>query len=545
MNEFRQFLGLKQFKTFEEWNPDPEIASAARRLYGHIDNLELYAGLQCEESMPLKPDAIALVRGDRYFSTDFTSRNLTAWGYRDCQRDPHNGGFGGELPKLLMRHFPRHYPSNSIYGCFPFFIPEKMRQSLTAQGLSGDYRFERPTPTREVKILNTCTGIKYVLNDPARFPTVYDMKGGGYGFFLCFDEAAQHSPDRAQALHALFPSDQSLTEYREWYRESTIQKIKERSWTYDGLSDNYIDIVKSVINATSVHWAADRLCGLPLKTKDHPEGLYTEHEIYDMHTVTYTFIGIGESEAKFSQRWAAIQAGGVLQALVAKSVLQVAPESEQNFLMRFISRVSNFFCPPSRKAYYPFLHKPAESGLPINELVANVIGIAVGSSVNYAQAAVHVVDFYLSDTRAQERIAIIELVKRDDSNSVETLYGYVREAMRLNPQYGGRWRDVAADSSIPQGPELPALEFEDLTAPNFLRIAIGLPESDGRRPLASTITEIVKVVFGLKNVRRVPGAAGSLAGFQTIVNETQTNIYLTPYETTSPWPGSMYLVYDD
>jgi linoleate 10R-lipoxygenase len=26
MNEFRKFLGLKQFKSFEEWNPNPEIA---------------------------------------------------------------------------------------------------------------------------------------------------------------------------------------------------------------------------------------------------------------------------------------------------------------------------------------------------------------------------------------------------------------------------------------------------------------------------------------------------------------------------------------
>ncbi|KAG6877819.1 hypothetical protein C0993_003603 [Termitomyces sp. T159_Od127] len=43
MNEFRKFLGLREFKTFEEWNPDPEIAGAARRLYGHVDNMELYA----------------------------------------------------------------------------------------------------------------------------------------------------------------------------------------------------------------------------------------------------------------------------------------------------------------------------------------------------------------------------------------------------------------------------------------------------------------------------------------------------------------------
>jgi hypothetical protein len=57
-----------------------------------------------------------------------------------------------------------------------------------------------------------------------------------------------------------------------------------------------------------------------------------------------------------------------------------------------------------------------------------------------------------------------------------------------------------------------------------------------------TIAEIVKVVFQLKNVRRAAGDPGKLAGFKTIINETETNVYLTPYGTTSPWPGSMYLV---
>ncbi|KAL0059840.1 hypothetical protein AAF712_013377 [Marasmius tenuissimus] len=53
MNEMRKWLGLKEFETFEEWNPDPEIANTARRLYKHVDNLELYTGLQCESTMPL------------------------------------------------------------------------------------------------------------------------------------------------------------------------------------------------------------------------------------------------------------------------------------------------------------------------------------------------------------------------------------------------------------------------------------------------------------------------------------------------------------
>ena len=104
-----------------------------------------------------------------------------------------------------------------------------------------------------------------------------------------------------QALHALFPEKNSLDEYRTWYRDSVIQKIKERSWKYEGVPGTYIDIV-NVINATSVHWAADRMvrfsllqfifasesncqffqCGLPLKTKENPSGIYTEQEIYDM-----------------------------------------------------------------------------------------------------------------------------------------------------------------------------------------------------------------------------------------------------------------------
>jgi linoleate 10R-lipoxygenase len=50
-----------------------------------------------------------------------------------------------------------------------------------------------------------------------------------------------------------------------WYRDSVIQKIKERSWTYEGVPGTYIDIV-NVINATSVHWAADRMVRFPFAT---------------------------------------------------------------------------------------------------------------------------------------------------------------------------------------------------------------------------------------------------------------------------------------
>jgi len=88
MNEFREYLGLQPFHDFEAWNSDPAIAEAARTLYGHIDNLELYPGLQAEEIILPGPgsglccgytmtrailgDALGLVRGDRFYTTEFT-----------------------------------------------------------------------------------------------------------------------------------------------------------------------------------------------------------------------------------------------------------------------------------------------------------------------------------------------------------------------------------------------------------------------------------------------------------------------------------------
>ncbi|KAJ3760774.1 heme peroxidase [Lentinula raphanica] len=599
MNEFRQYLGLKTFDSFEEWNPQPEIASAARRLYKHIDNLELYTGLQCEATMPLSEglrfacgytmtrailgDAIALVRGDRYYTTEFTPANLTTWGYQDTMRDPNNGGLGGNLPKLLTRHLPRHYPFNSVYACYPFFTPQKMKDSLTRQKIADRYTFTRPVPAKIPKVLNTFTGIKTVFNDPARFHTAYEMSGlgNGYGFMLAFDaDVKKHDADKALALHALFPTQDSLDSYRRWYRENAIQRIKERSWVYDGVPGNYIDIVNDVINVTSVHWAADRLCGIDVKTKDNPSGIYTEQEIYDMFALLFTwvpifqkltFLSFGDNEHLFSLNMAAFQAGGVIQALVAKAILEVAPSSAPNALISVASRVKNYLWPATAKPYYPFLSKLSDTGRPVNELVANVVSLAVGSSVNYAQAAVNVIDFYFDDERAPERAKIIDLAKANDDNSTELLRGYVREAMRLNPQYTGLYRDAVVDATIPQGPGLEPLNIKagdriwasfknahrnpaefpdplkvDPTRPKsaYNLNGTGFHQCPGVTYAEQTIAEIVKVVFSLKNVRRAPGNAGKLGGFTIVKDETETNMYVKPNGILTTWPGSMYLVYD-
>ncbi|EIM82504.1 heme peroxidase [Stereum hirsutum FP-91666 SS1] len=593
MNEFRRYLGLKAFASFEEWNPDPVIASGARRLYGHIDNLELYTGIQCEALMPLTPglrfaagytltravlgDAIALIRGDRFYTTDFTPANLTAWGFTDTLRDPNNGGFGGKLPQLLTRHLPRHYPFNSVYSCFPFFTPQKMKQTLTRMEIAQNYTFDRPQPAPVTKVLNTFAAIKKVFGDPKSFPNMYDMKGlgPGYGFMLAFDDNPKHDSDRTMALHALFPSKDSLDQYRAFYRDGVTKRIKERSWKYPNVEGTYIDIVTQVINSVSVEWAADHLCGIPLKTKENVSGLYTEAEIYEMFADLFqlAFLAFGDNENGASLRWRSTQCGGVISAMIAKALLGVAPGTASNTLVSVVATVASYFNAPPDKPYVAFLRKLAESGKGINAVIANVIGLAIGSSVNYAQAAVHVVDFYLDDAHAKEREVIIKLAQKGDSDvgSLQLLRGYVREAMRLHPQFVGLWRKSAVSTRIQQGSGYPDIEVkpDDIIFasfknahrnpddfPNPMNIdpsrnktsynlnGCGFHGCPGVTYAEQTIAEIVKVVFKLKNVRRAAGNAGKLQSFVDIVNETETSVYMSPNGTLSPWPGAMHLVYD-
>ncbi|GLB40814.1 putative heme peroxidase [Lyophyllum shimeji] len=588
MNEFRKFLGLKPFKTFEEWNPDPEIAGAARRLYGHVDNLELYTGLQAESTMPLSDglrfacgytttrgvlgDAIALIRGDRFYTSDFTPINLTTWGFHDCQRDMNNGGLGGQIPKLLLRHLPRHFPWNSVYSLFPFFTPSKMKESLTRQGLAAKYTFDHRRIQAIPKILNTFKGIKAVWSDPSRFKVIYEKHG--YGSILMFDDVAKHDDDRAMVLHALFPDKDSLNQHAAWVSAAIKAKIQEKSWTHPNVAGKHVDIVKDVIFAVAAHIAAEKLTGISLKTNVNPSGVYTENELFDMLATlfTVTFLTFDAPETSFALHEAAAEAAARIGALTAKSLIEVKPASSPSFLGTITAGVSSFLWPPSDKPWYPFLSKLAATGRPIDELLGNVMGVAVGASVNWAHGAVNVVNFYLEDEQAKERQHIVELVKKGDATSTQVLRGYVCEAMRLRPQYTCLWRDAVSDATIDQGPGLPRMQIKagDRIRGNFKTAHVNpddFPDPTAvnpRRPLSSynlngagfhncpgtaysyqTITEIVKIVFSLKNLRRAPGDAGKLQRFTETIYETETDFFVQRNGTVSLWPGSMNLVYDD
>ncbi|KAI9742935.1 MAG: hypothetical protein M4579_007756, partial [Chaenotheca gracillima] len=98
LNEFRQFFKLEPHKSFSDITRDGEVASALKTLYGHPDYVEMYPGLVAEDAKdPIDPgsglcpgytisrailaDAVALTRGDRFYTVDYSPSTLTNWGY--------------------------------------------------------------------------------------------------------------------------------------------------------------------------------------------------------------------------------------------------------------------------------------------------------------------------------------------------------------------------------------------------------------------------------------------------------------------------------
>lgn len=122
-------------------------------------------------SRAILSDAIALTRGDRFFTADYTPFNMTAWGFADCQRDPNGPGNGSMLGRLIMRTLPNEYPNDSTYAWFPLMTPTAMQKVLGNLGWTNTYDLKRPTGVPQVQELVGYADVQTVLKDEVNFGT--------------------------------------------------------------------------------------------------------------------------------------------------------------------------------------------------------------------------------------------------------------------------------------------------------------------------------------------------------------------------------------
>jgi linoleate 10R-lipoxygenase len=124
-------------------------------------------------SRAILSDAIALTRGDRYFTADYTPFNLTAWGFNDCQRTPDGAGFGSTLGRLFLRTLPGQFTSNSVYTWFPLMTPGSMKTNLTKLNLINTYDVNRPQSRGPAKIVKEYNEVTEILQNTEAFKPTY------------------------------------------------------------------------------------------------------------------------------------------------------------------------------------------------------------------------------------------------------------------------------------------------------------------------------------------------------------------------------------
>ena len=281
LNEFRTFFNLKKHESFESINRDPKIANALKHFYDHPDLVELYPGLVVEEakyltgdeagsglctdytiSRAVLSDAVALIRGDRFYNVDYTPNNLTSWGFNEVSSDL-AVDHGHVIYKLFLRAFPKHFQPNSIYAHYPFVIPSENRVILSKLGQVDKYDFFRPARIQQPTPITSYAACKSTLDNQKSYKVTWgkaikflmhnDGREFGADFMLSGDASA--NDNSRKVMGAALYRDKWENEVKSFYENITLQLLREKSYKVSGA--NQVDMVRDVGNLAQVHFAAE------------------------------------------------------------------------------------------------------------------------------------------------------------------------------------------------------------------------------------------------------------------------------------------------
>lgn len=570
LNDFRTFLGLKPFTTFLEWNSNPEIAFAAEKLYGDIQYLELYVGLQAEEAKPLVEgaglcpgytvsrailaDAIALTRGDRFFTHDFTPYNLTAWGFADCQRDPDAFGFGSTMGRLILRHLPDHYSENSVYAFFPFVTPEVMATNLNKLGVAGQYDINRPEPRSQVHTFNDYNAVATILKSQEDFEAPYKEHVSrvlsGPGFYPVEDEKSQKA-----VIAALTGSPNLVDSIGRYFYETTQKLIVENSFTLVGGNTFGVDIARHVFRTLPVYWAATDLAGIQLKTKENPGGEYTPQELFEILSDIYNFVFLDVDPAKV--RVVQYRVEPKIRDLLRLINIHLGYGNRLT-VAGIIGTVSSLFSRSKRNAeHHEIVKRLYELGHSTDRVANTILAIMV-SSVHLSLILTNTLNLYLGSDKDAT------LKKLAASKDPQPFIGFVYEALRLDPPFRGVYRVSTKDQTLggqilKQGDRV----FADTCAANLSDKVFAQPSvvntsrptsdylfGDGAlRFLGETLTikitaEVLRAIYAYNNIRRGAGQSGVLKRFVDHDHPQYQFSYLDQKQLPSAWPTLFTIQYD-
>ncbi|CAG8536028.1 18355_t:CDS:2 [Acaulospora morrowiae] len=576
LNEMRSFLNLEPYKSFEEMNPNKEVANLLRLHYGHIDNVELYPGVNVEKTKPamvgsgialnftisraILSDAVNLVRNDRFYTDDYNTHNLTNWGYEELKPDP-SIAEGSIMHKIILRNIQGCYKSNSIYAMFPFLTPSKTKANLQRRGELDQFDFSTPAIHEDQKqkfhrVLSH-SGCRDVLSKKDAFNVTYrkdmELVMGGVGFFLGRDDTSVHDQDRSHMEKAFYSNDRSkfIADFKQFFIKTTQNLIEKKKKTFDGKTYQ-INVVRDVCNLVPVYFAREYF-GIPVKTQDSPCGVYSEQDAYDQFTIIFMFLFVNLDPAnsyKLSRdaKQVFCQMHKVMQEILESSVNEDAEDSE---------------CKPSPQAKKLMQILMDQYKKNADLATWNLLGTISGGVTPMAQAASQIVDFYLRPENKSHLEEIRRLADKNDKESENLILGYILEALRFYPVVPSLLRRASVSSSIDDKTNgtvnvekgdtvvlsLASAHMDSSVFPNpdkidpkrpvdlYLTFGYGFHECFGKPVNFVAIPAIVKTILKLKNLQRVPGRAGQL----NRIDDGGLTLYVNSNGTIFPFPTDLEL----
>ncbi|KAJ3491856.1 hypothetical protein NLI96_g423 [Meripilus lineatus] len=513
-----QFLGLKPYATFLEWNSDHEVADAAQKLYGDIEMLELYPGIQAEEPKPvvegaglcpsytisraILSDAIAITRGDRYFTADYTPSNLTAWGFADCQRSPSGPGFGSTLGRLLLRALPDHYTNDSTYTWFPFMTPDAMEGILTNLGVAQKYDFGYPEQFVDKPTPQVCSyrDVAHVLKNPMRFATANPARPlqvvKGPGFFISSEDPERAKREHRDIMSALTDVPGSIEKITGYFFRKTRELIMRESISMVNTNTKSIDLARDVLKVVPILWAAE-LAGIPIRTKENPaEDAYDVRELYDQLTEIYSYLFLDIEQVNL---------------ITLRDRVQVHSKK----LLEYIR--ASYGGSMARTFHDELKERLLALGYDLDTLAHAILAIVVGATVEMSQSLLHLVNFYLSDDKKKHMILqALGEGGRIDSKNESTLQDLVLEALSeslIHQNIGSLklkaktlvYIDIgAANLDSDAFPDPTSIDPSRSPKDKYL-VGDGSERTLGRDLATQIMAHMLRAVFRLPGIRRIPG----------------------------------------
>ncbi|KAI1608029.1 fatty acid oxygenase [Exophiala viscosa] len=503
LNEFRSYFKLQPHKKFEDINPDPEIAEQLHRLYGHPDNVEIYPGIVVEAakepkvpgsglctsftiSRAILSDAVALVRGDRFYTVDYTPANLTNWGFSQADYDT-SVNYGCVLYKLVLNALPNSYRSNSIFAHHPLVTPDENRSIQLKLEKAHLYNFDAPTQSPPPQMLKCIEACQQAHHDADAFgltwdPAVVDPS----------QRLAKNTQTNTFTLARMLLEIEGLQHSATAMYQEILSELLE-SESYRMAGSRQVDMVRDVFNIAHARFVTS-LFLLPLGRKGPSHGLYNEVDIGSLLSAIYACTSLESGAAhRFvitAKRQSAIQQlAKHIQSEVTeiiKSNGTTRPQSKgelRNFIVQAICKTSKAGFSPEHIVWH------------------QILPLAAISYVNQARNTAESLDYLLGQGQAQ----LQQVPKLLDSGG----------AVRRNLPPEVLTREVLSTVTIVDDGRQMELSVGQRLMCMVKQEEAMLTAWGGELSLRamlsrSALSASLQVLCGLENLRRTPGPTGSL-----------------------------------